>query len=129
MKTTYENLLGKIDNLTELKNKIDGNGHDPNLEAQFRLTARDVVTARAEHLAAVRKAGETPTQTHCASCGVLFVVNDLTPHSDSYHADTMLCGECYADPVRAKATASNPDDPTSWWNKPAPTNGRARSAT
>jgi hypothetical protein len=37
-------------------------------------------------------------------------------HVDKYHRFAPLCGDCYYDPVAAKATASNPDDPTSWWN-------------
>jgi hypothetical protein len=38
-------------------------------------------------------------------------------HVDRYHRFTPLCGDCYCDPVAAKATASNPNDPTSWWNR------------
>ena len=41
---------------------------------------------------------------------------DSGMHVDNYHRETPLCEECYYDPVRAKATASNPDDPESWWN-------------
>jgi hypothetical protein len=49
----------------------------------------------------------------CAFCKK----RDSDMHVDEYHRFTPLCEECYYDPVRAKATASNPDDPKSWWNR------------
>ena len=50
----------------------------------------------------------------CASC---FGPAD-PPHTDKYHrGDRALCGECYVDPQRARDTATDPDDPTSWWNR------------
>jgi len=36
---------------------------------------------------------------------------DSGMHVDNYHRETPLCEECYYVPLRAKATASNPDDP------------------
>jgi hypothetical protein len=49
----------------------------------------------------------------CSFCGAL----GKNLHVDPYHHLTPLCGDCYADPKKAKATASNPDDPRSWWNR------------
>jgi hypothetical protein len=52
----------------------------------------------------------------CAYCGVEFG-DDIVSHTDDYHRRTRtLCGRCYENPVAAKATASDPDDPDSWWN-------------
>jgi hypothetical protein len=50
---------------------------------------------------------------HCCFCGV----RDKFLHVDKYHRLTPLCGDCYHDPKIAKATASDPDDPSSWWNR------------
>jgi hypothetical protein len=58
-------------------------------------------------------------QQHCAHCKVKFGGQPLAiPHYDAYHRKP-LCQKCYCDPVIARATASNPDDPNSWWNDPS----------
>jgi hypothetical protein len=49
----------------------------------------------------------------CHGCGCYGEVL----HVDRYHRLTPLCSECYYDPAIAKRTASNPDDPSCWWNK------------
>jgi hypothetical protein len=40
------------------------------------------------------------------------------PCVDEYHRAAPLCPDCFHNPQIAKLTASNPDDPASWWNKP-----------
>jgi hypothetical protein len=50
----------------------------------------------------------------CSFCGA----QGKNLHVDDYHQQTPLCGDCYRDAKKAKATASNPDDPISWWNAP-----------
>jgi hypothetical protein len=51
---------------------------------------------------------------YCHGCGC----GGKILHVDMYHRLTPLCTDCYYDPIIAKRTASNPDDPESWWNKP-----------
>jgi hypothetical protein len=46
---------------------------------------------------------------------------------DKYHRLTPLCGDCYAHPATAKATASNPNDPESWWNNYIEENADAKT--
>jgi hypothetical protein len=50
--------------------------------------------------------------TRCSFCGV----EGRNLHVDPYHELTPLCGDCYRDPEKAKATASIKNDPQSWWN-------------
>jgi hypothetical protein len=50
---------------------------------------------------------------HCCFCGA----RDKPLHVDDYHRLTPLCDDCYYDPEKAKATASDPDDPEAWWNR------------
>jgi hypothetical protein len=62
----------------------------------------------------------------CASCSRPFTA-DRPACVDKYHRTNPICSECYKDPVRAKATADNPDDPLSWWNKPRRASAHPRS--
>ena len=52
---------------------------------------------------------------HCAYCGAPFNDKEFS-HVDKYHRETPLCGACYADNDRCRATASA-YDPTSFWNR------------
>jgi hypothetical protein len=58
-----------------------------------------------------------PSPENCSYCGKPFDGPECVAHVDDYHRLTPLCGECYANPVAAKATASDPENPTSWWNQ------------
>lgn len=58
----------------------------------------------------------------CAFCGAHGIL-----HVDKYHRLTPLCGDCYAHPATAKATASNPNDPESWWNNYIEENADAKT--
>jgi hypothetical protein len=60
-----------------------------------------------------KKAQEMMDKCHGCGCDLRYTV----PPVDMYHRLTPLCSECYYDPAIAKRTASNPDDPSSWWNK------------
>ena len=51
----------------------------------------------------------------CSGCGCEF---HGPRHVDRYHRFWPLCTDCYYNPAIAKRTASNPDDPSSWWNRP-----------
>jgi hypothetical protein len=48
----------------------------------------------------------------CACCS-----GDGATYVDRYHRLSPLFGKCYGDPVKAKATASEPNDPSSWWSR------------
>jgi hypothetical protein len=63
----------------------------------------------------------------CAYCGLEFGSKGggVIPHTDKYHRENALCGQCYQNPVAAKATASEPDDPESWWNRSDQPDGSA----
>jgi hypothetical protein len=57
--------------------------------------------------------------TRCAHCKTKFSKQPFIYRCvDQYHRKP-LCQKCYHDPTIARATASNPDDPSSWWNDPA----------
>jgi hypothetical protein len=62
---------------------------------------------------AIKPQPQQKNEAECTSCRKPL---GMFAHVDTYHRFTPICGECYSDPERARATASVKDDPESWWN-------------